>query len=146
VPLLAVVAPCKPAIDQSSGAFVVVVPAPWDDEEGVALGGDRVVPVAAQEMIRIFLSLLWKVAADPLALSRLPSSPAGAAAAGAQRRGRKGKMRGRCRGEKRGGENLGRFWMRGPAARWLVETARRTRKRRRSESQVRKCPDEFPGE
>jgi hypothetical protein len=35
--------------------------------------------------------------------------------------------------------------MRGPEAKWVVETTRRARKRRRSESQVRKCSDEFPG-
>jgi hypothetical protein len=57
------------------------------------------------------------------------------------------KMRRSCRGRGRGGggENLGTFWMRGPEAKWVVETTRRARKRRRSESQVRKCSDEFPG-
>jgi hypothetical protein len=98
----------RPSIDQSS-TFVVVVPAPYDDEEGIALAGDRV-SVAAQEMIRIFLSLHWKVAADPLAVSRLPSSPAALLQRGRKGGGRKEKMRGRCRGEGRGEER--RWWWR----------------------------------
>lgn len=72
-----------------------------------------------------FRLLVWKDAGDAIVVSAIHSPRCCCAG----RKGGGGKCR--CR-------EFGTFWTGGPAARWVVETTHRTRKRRPTESQVRK--------